>query len=191
MIDFQGVPRDAQHLGGYAIDEVGSGTFVPAIWDALIEITGCKTVTDVGCGLGYAGKHFQSKGCHVLGVDGCDVPVPFELIRHDYTKGPLHLPERDLCWSAEFVEHVEERFTENFLATFDCHRWLALTHALPGWCGHHHVNCRWPTYWIDRLVSRGWALDAVTFDLRTQLDRKDDAVRCVKETLLVFSRVDS
>lgn len=191
--NYEGISEEAPHLGGYVTHHLMTGTWCPEIWGLLIEAFGVKTMTDVGCGDGQVANWFAYRGIDSIGVDGCakdsDGIDAFRRVVHDYSTGPLELSYRDLCWSAEFVEHVEADFVPNFLATFRRHRVLALTHALPGHAGWHHVNCIPPSRWIDTLESDGWRLDhRNTHDLRSILPRDGFAARCVKETLLLFVR---
>jgi len=71
-------------------------------------------------------------------------------------------------WSCEFVEHVEERFADNFLAAFaKAEKCIALTYASPGQPGWHHVNCQPESYWIEKISAIGYRLDeALTHDAR-------------------------
>lgn len=189
--NYEGITKEAPHLGGYVKHNLMTGTWVPDLWELMIQAWHIESMTDVGCGDGQVARWFGYRGIEASGVDGCDGPSDgFRRIVWDYaTKGPLDQPKADLCWSAEFVEHVEERFVSNFLATFRQHRRLALTHALPGHVGYHHVNCREPSYWMKLLEADGWNFDAInTHDLRSIIPRDDFAGRCVKETLLIFSR---
>lgn len=121
---------------------------------------------DVGCGEGHSLRFFEQLGCEVLGVEG--LPQQHErLVVHDYTTGPYAPPPPrggedggwDLAWSCEFVEHVEERYVPNFLATFAHARLVLMTHAFPGAESHHHVNCRVADYWLGALAAVGFAFD--------------------------------
>lgn len=155
---------ERDHLGGCILnDTVGDiNTWCPSLWDNLLELTNAKSVIDVGCGVGYSLKYFSDKGLSVFGVDGLqDVlqhsPVRNQIVIHDYTKNPYILDHVvDLAWSCEFVEHIEEQFMENFMKTFDGCRYVAMTHALPGQHGYHHVNCQFPEYWIKAFADRGF-----------------------------------
>lgn len=138
-----------KHLGGHTnkthIDE-GSLTWI-------INSFNIKSFLDVGCGPGGMVDLADSKGIKSLGIDGDHTlkrSDPSKFLLHDYTIGPLILEETyDLCWSCEFVEHVEEKYMDNFMKTFNCSNMVAITHAPPGWPGHHHVNCQFAQYWID------------------------------------------
>lgn len=165
MVAAETAPVVAGHLGGY-LPGGDAATQFPALWDWLVDgPLAVRSVIDVGCGDGQAVEHFRRRDCDALGIEG--VPQPsLSIIEHDYTSGPFpHLPAEltraDLCWSCEFVEHVEEQYVPNFLATFQCADLVLMTHATPGQPGYHHVNCQPREYWIDRLAP--W------FDLDEQL----------------------
>jgi SAM-dependent methyltransferase len=154
------------HLGGYIIGQPAPGTWCPGVWDWLIKQHKIESMLDVGCGLGYAMKYFHEKGCGVCGVEGSPSAIENSVMKgyvhqHDFTKGPW-LPKysSDLVWSAEFVEHVEEKYMGNYLATFSsAKRLLVLTYAAPGQGGHHHVNENTEEYWIERLKLIDFSID--------------------------------
>lgn len=187
---YEGLSKDAPHLGGYVSNHLMTGTWCPDIWDLMIQAWNVRSMTDVGCGEGQVARWFGYRGIESFGVDGCDGPSDgFKRLLWDYATGPLETQPRDLCWSAEFVEHVDEQYVPNFLATFRQHRRLALTHAFPGHAGYHHVNCREPSYWIKLLEADGWTFDYNnTHDLRCAIGRDSFPARCVKESLLIFKR---
>jgi len=68
-----------------------------------------------------------------------------------------------LCWSCEFVEHVEEQYVDNFLKDFAQARYIIMTHATPGQSerdhAHHHVNEQNAEYWIDKIQNFGYNYD--------------------------------
>lgn len=138
-------------------------TWMPDIWEGLIAKYGIKSMVDVGCGLGATPKWFMDHGVDSVGVEGWQEFIdknymPWgHLYRHDYATGPIILNRTfDLGWSAEFVEHVEERFMANFLLTFlSCH-YVCFTHALPNQGGYHHVNEQTTEYWIERMKLIGY-----------------------------------
>lgn len=144
-------------LGGYFPDG-DPGSFCPELWEWALARFPIKSVIDVGCGAGIALTWFEQHGCSVLGVDGLPPDDP-RIVEHDYTKGH-YKPSAvyDLCWSCEFVEHVEEQYIPNFVSTFKKARVLMMTHGLYWQDGHHHVNCRRPEYWIDRIEDAGFEL---------------------------------
>jgi hypothetical protein len=153
---------EAGHLGGFIIGG-DPATFYPHLWEWLVREHGVFSVMDVGCGEGHALAYFHDVlGIYAQGVDGVEQDNPF-IWTHDYTQGPLSFgTPYDLVWSCEFVEHVEERYVPNFLASFAGARLVAITHAEPGQPGYHHVNCRSSEYWKGAMTAAGFAFDEET-----------------------------
>jgi SAM-dependent methyltransferase len=161
------------HLGGCSIGG-DPATYYPIMWQYLIEKYGVKSVLDIGCGVGYASKFFQSLGCDVLAVDGSieakkNSLVPDSHLINDYEIGSVidtHEIEFngkkgkdisiDLGWSCEFVEHVYEKYSQNFIDDFKLCKYLAITYAGPNQGGYHHVNLQPESYWIEVLESNGF-----------------------------------
>lgn len=186
------------HLGGYVHGNPGDpgdeGTFSVNVWEYMIENYGVKSVLDIGCGEGHALYWFVNRGLRAIGVEGhpqaiVDSPVPGRIVQHDYTLGPYTTPERyDMVWCAEFVEHVEEKFIPNFVASFRMADHALITHALPGrdWEGYHHVNCQNADYWISVLKDAGYSYDAeLTTHLRSIAEPHASYVR---RNLLCFHK---
>jgi hypothetical protein len=153
------------HLGGY-LPGGDPDTYYPAMWDWLIDTWEVASVVDVGCGDGLGSlAHFANRlgWENVVGVEGMDTTessMTGLIYRHDYTTGPFD-PRRefDLGWSAEFLEHVEESFVPNFMATFRCCRFVCVTHGEPGQPGHHHVNNQPGDYWKGAFAANGFEFD--------------------------------
>jgi hypothetical protein len=180
------------HLGGYIVrltDHGDPNTYATEVWDWMVQ-DGVRSVIDVGCGEGHSTSYLLAKGVDALGIEGGEnaynnSPVREHLVLHDYTKGPF-VTDRpyDAVWSCEFVEHVEERYAENFLATFDCANRVFMTHAVPGQEGYHHVNCRTADYWIGTMERRGFRYGhEKSLSLRKMTDKMH-----VRNTLLVFEK---
>jgi cyclopropane fatty-acyl-phospholipid synthase-like methyltransferase len=184
--------ENKSHLGGYIVDLTDHGdpnSYSTEVWDWMVE-NNIKKIIDVGCGEGHSTKYFISRGAECLGIEGGEnaynrSQVKPHLILHDYTEGPYKSPKKyDAVWCCEFVEHVEEKFSENFLETFKCADKIFMTHALPGQEGYHHVNCQNSEYWISKIESIGYKYNPeLSFFLRNLTDRIH-----VKNTLLVFEK---
>jgi len=166
------------HLGGYIkaspipapsglrIEHGDPATWTPNLWRWVYESLNIRSVLDVGCGEGHSAGFFKDLGCQVLGVDGSiqarqNSVIPDFHVVHDFVKGPYITKKKfDLVWSCEFVEHVEERYVENFLETFRLSReYIMLTYAPPGQRGWHHVNYQIEAYWIEKLEKIGFTFD--------------------------------
>ena len=172
------------HLGGCSIGGDG-GTYYPIMWKYLVDTYDVKTVLDIGCGRGYSTKYFESIGCDILGIDGSTKVqeislIPEHFLLNDYETGPalsrseIKYNEKplgdfifDLCWCCEFVEHVWEEYSQNFLDDFKRCKYVAMTFAYPGQTGHHHVNENTQEYWVNKLKNNGFEyLESQTNDLR-------------------------
>lgn len=160
------------HVGGFIIEK-DPATYTPHLWEYLCKKFNIKTVLDVGCGMGHAIEEFNKHCDEVVGVDGSKYVVENSLFTdqifyHDFSVGTLETEDRyDLCWSCEFVEHVDEDYRDNFLEVFAYSKYLAITYAEPGQPGHHHVNCQPKEYWIENLKRYGFEYDEkITKELR-------------------------
>ena len=61
-----------------------------------------------------------------------------------------------MVFSYECAEHIAA--VDNYIntITINCSRVLAITHALPGQGGHHHVNEQVDAYWIEKITVKGF-----------------------------------
>jgi hypothetical protein len=64
----------------------------------------------------------------------------------------------DIIWSCEFLEHVEEKYQDNYMRLFSTANLVFLTYSEPQWSegGHHHVNCKPQEYWDDVFKKYGF-----------------------------------
>lgn len=164
------------HLGGCSIGG-DPATYYPIMWEYLIKKYKIKTALDIGCGVGYASKFFQSLGCNVLAIDGSVEAKNNSLVSechliHDYELGSafemneIELDGKigkdisiDFGWSCEFVEHVYEEYSQNFINDLKLCKYVAITFAGPNQGGYHHVNCQPESYWVDVFERNGFLYD--------------------------------
>jgi trans-aconitate methyltransferase len=139
------------HLGGN-IDGGDYATYSSKVWEYLAKTN--RTVLDVGCGQGHAMEFFVQQGCQVLGIEGLSnnaEKAKYPTINLDIQKSSLNIYGIDLVWCCEVVEHIEEQFLDNLLPLLTCGKCLAMTYAVPGQNGYHHVNCQEKEYWINKV----------------------------------------
>lgn len=174
------------HLGGQNGKSWTDDGSLNIMWNL-----GCRKMLDVGCGFGGQVKLAESLGWESYGVDGDWTVLPKESNFHlnDYTKGsPTLTYEVDLIWCVEFLEHVEEKYMDNYMSTFQDSKakYLIVTHAVPGQAGHHHVNCQEEDYWLDAFKRYGFEYD----EILTKQIREESTMKkpFVARTGLVFKR---
>lgn len=183
------------HLGGCYIDCPDSNTFMPDIWEHLIWRYSVKSVIDVGCGAGYSTIWFANRGMKTLGIEGLTEAIAKTKAKglvehHDYAVSPYVPNEKfDLAWMAEFVEHVEEQFINNWMKTLAQCRHVCMTFATPGQGGHHHVCERDGGFWVDLFVRNGFYLNPEV----TVWMRQSDAFKSAwgRKTLTLFHNIRS
>jgi len=161
--------ENEKYLGGYwNVKNLWGdpGTWGPEIWDKIIKDYNIETVADIGCGLGYSTRYFSQRRLYAIGVEGGENAIKntvFDgvIIKNDYTKSAAFNNDEkfDLIWCCEFVEHVEEQYSDNFLFDFSKGKYVAMTFAIPGQDGYHHVNCQTQEYWIEKLEKLGFSFD--------------------------------
>lgn len=181
-----------EHLGGCYPEGDGNTTMVD-VWGYLLVRHEVKSVLDVGAGYGHALQWFATHGlCQIKGIEGWPEAVekslvPGHVILHDFTTGPAPIAQPfDLCWCAEFVEHVAEEFIPNYMKAFQLCRHLVMTHGEPGQAGHHHVNCQSDGYWVAQMAAYGFDFNMD----ETKLLRRTDRWRAPwgRRSLMSFSR---
>jgi 2-polyprenyl-3-methyl-5-hydroxy-6-metoxy-1,4-benzoquinol methylase len=151
------VDRNDLSLGGNMLGG-DPNTYHPELWSFLVERFPIRTILDVGCGEGHCVKYCSTLGVRVSGIDGLRANVEHAVVPivfHDLRVAPFILPV-DLVLCCEVVEHLEEKYLPNLLQTLANGKVIAMTHALPGQTGYHHVNCRTSGYWIEKLEAFGY-----------------------------------
>ena len=159
------IDKNQRHLGGnYGGGD--PGTFYPPLWHWLVGKYAVKTLIDVGCGEGYAVKWFQTHGIDAAGFDGLAQNVgngmekgTKNLCECDLTKEPFVGSNVDMIWCCEVVEHIEEKYIDNLMQTFQLANIVVMTHGQPGQEGWHHVNCQYGIYWVELFYKYGFDLE--------------------------------
>jgi SAM-dependent methyltransferase len=139
---------------------------LPLVLDAL----GCKSVVDVGCGVGTWLCVAKELGVtDVAGIDGDYVDKKaLEIDRANFHSMDLSAPTKwrrsyELAISMEVAEHLPPEGAERFVS-FLCELAPAVlfSAAIPGQGGTNHINEQWPEFWLERFAQQGFvALDFV------------------------------
>jgi len=181
------IPGLPNHLGGHGFV---THTDVGLIKFARDELN-CKSMLDIGCGVGGQVYEARNLGLDARGVDGDFVtkrekPELFEL--HDFTKGKLESIKMDfdMIWCCEFVEHVAKEYEDNWMSLMQKGKYVFVTYSEPGKPGHHHVNCEPLEYWLKLYDKYG-------FDYEEELTKKSKELSTMKrefwkECGLIFKR---
>jgi SAM-dependent methyltransferase len=136
----------------------------------IVEAIRPTSMVDIGCGVGFWPLMFAREGVEVAhGIDGPWVRQGDLQLEHEsffefdfgraYRPFQPGLPRQryDLVTSFEFVEHIDEKFAEPLVDLF-CRLAdvVVLGAAIPHQGGLNHVNERWPDYWAEKFVRRGY-----------------------------------
>lgn len=164
-------------------------TFIPNLWRYLIDRFAIKSMLDVGCGEGHAVRFFHKQGVFAHGIDGLRANVEravIPIVLHDLLERPYVMPV-DFVWSCEVAEHILPEKLDNYLDTLVNGTVIAMTHAVPGQLGHHHVNCQPSEYWIELLQKRGYELER-SQPVYRELAQREGTPNYFAQSGLVFCR---
>jgi SAM-dependent methyltransferase len=152
-----------EHLGGH-LDRVHTDRITLL---HLKEKYNIKTMIDVGCGPGDMVQIATDRNIDAYGIDGDFTlknrweSLGINVKLFDFRDGipTLEQDEFDLGWSVEFLEHVDEEYSDNYMRVFAKCKYVVCTAAPPGYPGHHHVNCQDMNYWINKFSQYGFDFD--------------------------------
>ena len=141
----------------------GSASSAKTIVPITLDLTGARSVVDIGCGTGAWLREFARAGVNdFLGMDGPwvrqeDLLVPAESFRSaDLSSPPACDRTFDLAISLEVAEHLPESAAEGFVSALCRLAPVVLfSAAIPGQGGTGHINEQWPGYWSERFGAAG------------------------------------
>ena len=143
----------------------------------VLELTGARSIVDVGCGDGSWLAAFKAAGVErILGLDGnwldeACLRFPSDCFRRADLFAPLRLTERfDLAVSLEVAEHLPEARAAGFVADLVSLAPVVLfSAAIPLQEGPNHLNEQWPSYWARFFEFHGYVpVDAVRMAVWTR-----------------------
>ncbi len=168
--------------------------------EAILEVLQPESVADVGCGMGWTVEYLRTR-LPCIGIEGTRTalslmkPEVRRLVHLADLARDRPLPQMadyELAVSIEVAEHIPEEDTGNFLDWCTQGQRLLLTAARPAQPGVHHVNCRMPQWWRDRLGPRGWGYDDdLTQAWKRAAFQRTHGCPWVVRNAMVFEREDA
>lgn len=131
---------------------------VPILVDKLGEAIDEKTVIDIGCGEGHWGNEFTRWSFDAVGVDTANERAEIEILDHDLEQRLPLMGPYGLVLCLEVAEHLSPERGPSFIADL-CRLsdLIVFSAAIPGQGGVHHINERWPDYWVSLFRKNGYA----------------------------------
>jgi SAM-dependent methyltransferase len=148
----------------------GARASAERIVPVVLELTGARSVVDVGCGDGTWLSIFAKHGIvDYFGVDGSYVDtdhlaIPPERFEPRDLARPFSISRTfDVAVCFEVGEHLDDSSADGFVASLaNLAPCLVFSAAIPHQTGAHHVNEQWPEYWARKFRQLGFvAIDAV------------------------------
>ncbi len=124
----------------------------------VLELTGARSVVDVGCGTGAWLSVAKERGCRVHGYDAYAGPLlidPDEYTQIDITSG-VSCTGFDLACCLEVGEHLPESAAERLVAGLCEADYVLFSAGHPGQRGVHHVNEQWGTWWAELFAEHDY-----------------------------------
>ena len=171
-------PKGNKHLGGHE----GKTHIDNGVLKYVKDELKVRTMLDIGCGPGGMVELGRELGIDSYGIDGdfrLERKYPEKYYLQDFSKGSAIIDKTfDLAYSCEFVEHVEEQYLDNYMNAFQKASRVIMTYAPEGTPGHHHVNCRTESYWINIFENYGFKFDQeLTNNIRAISTMERDFIR--------------
>ncbi len=172
----------------------------PIICDAVNKVFEPTSVIDVGCAIGDYVKYWKEVlGVRALGIEGSNEARPYfvtdQVSIYDLRSAPKRInsyPRFDLVTCFEVAEHIEPRYSPEFLNNLI--NWsdrILISAAPPGAGGHHHVNCRPKKYWIVKMYIRDYLFDRdTTNEIKERLKPWRHRKELYHDNLMYFKRRD-
>lgn len=157
---YEGAWTEQEHRDHYVFDQKLSDCY-------CFQFMECKSVLDIGCGLGSYLKPFKARGAEVAGIEpSINKPIDgVQIFGLDPTdpsdQTALPRPKWDLVICQEVAEHVPlERHKNLFdFVVSKALRYIAFSGAVPAQGGDGHCAERPESEWLLEFCSRNWVPD--------------------------------
>jgi SAM-dependent methyltransferase len=161
----------------------------------VLDFVQPKTVIDVGCGIGTWLSVFREHGIDdIWGLDGDYVNrsllmiPPERFLAADLARRVNYRGNADLVVSLEVAEHLPPRAADTFVETLTTLGPIIMfSAAIPFQGGSNHLNERWPDYWADKFLQRGYCIIDC---LRRRLWQNKLVQTCYAQNSFFFVRSD-
>jgi SAM-dependent methyltransferase len=163
---------------------------VPLVMKLVRDV---RSVVDVGCGTGVWLASFKDAGVpRILGLDGGAAAEQgqLEIDPEEFRDANLELGIKfdesfDLCLCLEVAQHLTDRASSSIVRDVcKLSDVVLFSAAIPGQGGTHHINERWPSYWVDLFASEGYeVLDVI----RGRIWHDARVEWCYRQNLLLFA----
>lgn len=161
----------------------------------LIKNFNPKSVIDIGCGVGNFLREFKKNGINdILGIDG-DWTDLDEIEKNigkenflNYNLNHIYFPTKkfDLAISLEVAEHIDGKYSDNFIETLsNCSDNIVFSAAIPLQGGQNHINEQWNEYWIEKFNKKEYVM--VDF-LKSYLWENSNVFWWYKQNILFFTK---
>lgn len=152
-----------------------------------------RSIVDLGCGVGTWLSVAQELGFErVEGIEGTWATTEFLRIpERSFRTADLEKPVRiegrfDLAISLEVAEHISENASETFVSSLvGLSDFILFSAAIPGQGGTHHVNERWPSYWVEKFLA--WNYEVLDV-IRPRVWNEADILVWYKQNTLLFAK---
>lgn len=153
----------------YEGQQAGSYSSADRVVPFFLSLFPCKSIVDVGCGVGGWLKVFEKHGVNdYLGIDGDYVPrdmlkIPREKFRAQDLSYLKDIGQFDVACTLEVAEHLPEESADSFIAALvNAAPVVLFSAAIPRQGGTGHINEQWQSYWHEKFASYGYvAVDCI------------------------------
>ncbi len=130
----------------------------------VLELTGARSVIDVGCGTGGWLSVFSTHGVEeICGVDNnaienAELQIPSSCMKKHDLVYPFTLDRRyDLAMCLEVAEHLPESSADMIVQNLtQLSSMVLFSAAIPHQGGVNHINEQWPEYWARKFHQFGF-----------------------------------
>lgn len=152
----------------FSSSEKDSKVIARIVMSQVINWINPKSIVDFGCGEGIwlsVAKTINDK-IDVFGIDGDYInrkrlKIPEKCFYPANLEEEIQLKRKyDLAISLEVAEHLDAEFSDLFVESLtNSSDNILFSAAIPGQGGENHVNEQWQSYWIEKFVAKGYAVD--------------------------------